>query len=196
MRPTTLALAKVEGEVCLAELAAACAGARNVGAVTGDAECEPGERIRMVWSEIDRRRCTYVLTDADPYEALREAFVSSWQRERLEDFELAALDAGPVPLPDFYLVLDSGTPDADPHGERFLSREWYFGLLGRIAPSRVLPVPVAEPTPASARAVLERLAHLPAGAPLPAPRELIEQARRSAPGVLARFDAEQRSRLL
>jgi hypothetical protein len=196
MRPTTVALAKVEGDVSLAEVAAACADARNVGAVTGDSECEPGERIRIAWNEIDRRCSTYVLTDSDPYEALREAFVSSWQRERLEDFEVAALAAGPVPLPAFYFVLDAGTPDEDPHGARFLTREWFFGLLGRVAPSRVLPVPVSEPPLASARAVLDRLAQLPSGAPLPAARELVEHARRSAPGVLSKPLHGERSRLL
>ena len=47
--------------------------------------------MRRAWEQIDRRQSTYVLTDADPYEVLRDAFVASWRSERLEDFEIVAL---------------------------------------------------------------------------------------------------------
>ena len=111
MRPTTVALAQVEGEVSLSAVASAAGAARNVGAVVLDHERDEALRVRSAFEEIDRRQTTYVVTDADPYGSLRDAFVSAWQCERLEDFELAALGARPTPLPDFYFVLDAGTPE-------------------------------------------------------------------------------------
>ena len=196
MRPTTVALAQVEGDVSLAALASAVGEARNVGAVVLDPEHEAQTRVRAAFEEIDRRRTTYVVTDADPYEALREAFVASWQKEQLEDFEVAALGAGPTPLPDFYVVLDPGTTDTEEHGERYLVREWFFGVLGNAAPSRILPLPAAGDPGQDARAVLERLAQLPMGPPLPAPQELIAQVRRCAPGVVVGAGEPERPRLL
>jgi hypothetical protein len=183
MRPTTLTVVPVESSADVRGVALRAAAARNVDSVLEPPEGSHEERLARAWREIERCHSTYVVTDCDTLRPLLEAWVSAWRNERLEDFEIAALAAKADPLPDFYLVLDAGEPDPDPHGERFLRREWFFGVLGSAAPARVVPIAPGADALASGERVLARLGALPAGAPLPPPRELVAHARKRVPGL-------------
>ena len=182
MRPTTIALVPVEVSEDVRTLAMATGAAGNVSAVLRDLDEPEPTALTSAWSQIERAQSTYVVTDADPLSPLAEAYVGAWQHERLEEFDGAALQLTTLPTPDFYLVLDSGEPSADHKSERFLRREWYFGVLAATAPRRVIPVDHGS-NPASGRiAVLHAISSLPAGAPIPSQRELVDRARKRVPG--------------
>lgn len=183
MRPTTVTLVGIDPEPSPREVAELAGRARNVALVLEDPGAPEAERFERAWAEVERRRAAiYVLTDADPLRALGEGYVASWREERRELLDVAALVPPPKELPEFYLVLDAGEPDADPHGERFLRREWFLGVLAAAAPVRVLPVRPLTDVEETAARLLQRLARLPSGTPLPAAAELLERARRRVPG--------------
>jgi hypothetical protein len=182
VRRTTFTLVAIDCAQDLREIARAAGRALNVRAVLEDPAVPEEERARTAWTEVERAHAAFVLTDTDPLAPLSRAYVEAWTHERLERFDAAALELAPREAPDFYLLLDAGTEASDPHGEPFLRREWYLGVVAPLAPSRILPVSPGSALEATAERVLERLRSLPAGPPIPAAEKLVEQARRRVPG--------------
>jgi len=186
MRPTTVVLASVSPAADVAAVAACVGSAANVAAVlVRDGDRDDSAGWQTVWSEIERVHATYAVTDADPLETLGRAYVAAWQSRHLERFDIAAVGVSAnAPRPDFYLILDDGTPEQKLDSERALRREWYFGLLARAAPARVLVAEAGSAPEVTCDAVKRTLARLPCGAEIPRVPELAELARKRIPGQL------------
>ncbi len=184
MRPTTLVLTATSADTPVSSIANQVASAANVTAVVSDGSgpLEP-DGLRATWMEIERVHNTYVLTDADPLDGLCRAYVQAWRERQLERLDIAALEPAPLPpRPDFYLVLDDGSPDPELESERALRREWYFGVVARAAPARVLAARAGAAAEHAAAAVTELLAALPAGPEIPSAAALVALARKRVPG--------------
>ena len=139
-------------------VAAVEAGATNVSAVRapGDATSD----IRSAWSDAERRRNVFTLTDFDPHAGLVDAWVRRLGGER------HAMDAGEAlllvdSLPEYYFV-DEAIEDDRVH--------WYLGMLRSMSPRRVVPVG-ADPG-----SVIAALTHLAAGPALPGAKALLRKA--------------------
>lgn len=190
MRPTTIVVVAASCAAAPAAVVTSAGRAANVTAVSREAGDEAA--ARSVWAALERVQSTYAITEVDPLEPLCQAYVEAWRERRLEHFDAAALALGaPCGRTDFYLVLDDGSPGADPDHPDTLRREWYLGVVARAAPSRVIAVPPGSPggslaagaaVDSAARGVLGRLATLPAGPELPDAAELVTLARSRVPG--------------
>ncbi|PRX97806.1 hypothetical protein [Allonocardiopsis opalescens] len=142
----------------------------NVRAVTGERTRD--ELPRAIASAAS----TYVVHAADPLAGVRDAWVGFFDgtgaHGRLEaEIELAAgsLGSGAELLPDYYVVLDPEALPATP-------KHWWLGVLAGAAPARVVPAA------ASAGAVRDALARLPAGRWWPAdPAAWLRELPRTVP---------------
>ena len=141
-----------------------------------------------------RATSPYALVAADPLAAVAASWRAMWDVSRQPgpaEFEqeaakaLAAWRAGRFELPDYYLVLATGTGAADAavdgadHGPDF-----HLGPLRSARPHRVAVVAAAEPAQQAA-GVLQALGSLRHGPWWPALDEVIETARGFYPDSLA-----------
>ncbi len=99
----------------------------------------------------------YVVHDKDPLAGVSTAWAAFFENtaphgtlEVAVEAAINAIATGEAPLPDYYLVLDPDalTPTA---------KHWWFGVLARLSPSRVIP------SQANAGAVRHALSGLPSG---------------------------------
>jgi hypothetical protein len=141
-----------------------------------------------------RATSPYALVPADPLAAVAASWRAMWDVSRQQgpaEFEqeaakaLTAWRAGQFELPDYYLVLATGTGEGDPgdHGPEF-----HLGPLRSARPHRVAFVATAEPAQQAA-GVLNALASLRHGPWWPGLDEIIETARRFYPDSLAEGNA-------
>ncbi len=92
------------------------------------------------WSEATRVHTPYFVHDADPLALVGDAWVRRADEQgpvgELEvavEATLARWRVESIELPDYYLVLDAESMPPT-------RRHWYFGVLHRAAPARVVPV--------------------------------------------------------
>jgi hypothetical protein len=145
-----------------------------------------------------RATSPYALVPADPLAAVAASWQAMWDVSRHQGpagFEQAAAKAltawraGRFELPDYYLVLATGTVDtghtgdAGDHGPDF-----HLGPLRSVRPHRVAFVAAAEPAQQAA-GVLHALGSLRHGPWWPGLDEVIETARRFYPDSLAEGNA-------
>ena len=137
-----------------------------------------------------RSTSPYALVPADPLAAVAASWRAMWDVSRQQgpaEFEQEALKvltawrAGLFELPDYYLVLATGTGTADSgdHGPDF-----HLGPLRSARPNRVVFVAAAEPAQQAA-GVLHALGSLRHGPWWPGLDEVIETARGFYPDSLA-----------
>jgi hypothetical protein len=137
-----------------------------------------------------RATSPYALVPADPLAAVAASWRAMWDVSRQQgpaDFELEAAKAltawraGRFELPDYYLVLATGTGagDTGDHGP-----DLHLGPLRSARPHRVAFVAAAEPAQQAA-GVLHALGSLRHGPWWPGLDEMIETARRFYPDSLA-----------
>jgi hypothetical protein len=112
-----------------------------------------------------RSSVPYVVHDADPLAAVRDAWVDYFDEsapvgglEVAIEATIRSLRAEATLLPDYYIVLD-------PEDMPSTRRHWWLGVLAGAAPSRVVPAP------ATADAVRAALASLVAGRWWPEPAD-------------------------
>lgn len=144
---------------------AGLAGRANVRALRVDGDLPPVERAQRAWAQCRRTSLPFVVHDADPLAAVAGAWAALFDEdgapgalEAARADVLARARAGSLGLPDYYVVLD-------PEGVAATLRHWYLGVLGGVAPVRVLPCP------ASAAAVQTALGALASGPWWPDPLE-------------------------
>jgi hypothetical protein len=141
-----------------------------------------------------RTASPYALVAADPLAALAAGWQAMWDVSRPQgpaEFEQVALKAltawraGRFELPDYYLVLATGTGAGDT-GDR--GPDFHLGPLRSARPHRVAFVAAAEPAQQAA-GVLHALGSLRHGPWWPGLDEIIETARRFYPDSLAEGNA-------
>jgi hypothetical protein len=135
---TVVALVGEPARACLDALARAA----NVATARPDAAAPPLERAVAAWQAATRTHTPYLLHDADPLEAVADAWGRRFDVERpgpAGELEVSVAEtlrrwrARAIELPDYYLVLDSETLEET-------RRHFYLGVLHRAAPHRVVPV--------------------------------------------------------
>ena len=177
-----------------AEVLAALGRSMNVALVRPQdpedpAAGDPGgvEAAAGALRQAGRSASPYALVPADPLAAVAASWQAMWDVSRTDGpagFETEALKAltawrsGQFELPDYYLVLGSGSV-GDDQGPDF-----YLGPLRSARPQRVAVVAATEPAQ-QAVAVLQVLGSLPYGPWWPDLDELIQSARTFYPGRLA-----------
>jgi hypothetical protein len=176
----------------LAGLVEAVGAATNVHGVVA-AEADATGRAVAAWAAARRSRRTYVVHDADPLEAVMDAWIERFDvGEPPGRLETAVADVvgrwrgQALELPDFYLVLGA----ADLPATR---RHWYLGFLRSHAPHRVVLV---DPDVA---AIERALGHLPAGRwwpDLPGLLEGVERVVPDAQDTAEREPSEEGGRLI
>ena len=133
----------------------------------------------------------YARVPADPLAAVAASWRAMWDVTRSQgpaEFEqeaaraLTAWRAGAFELPDYYLVLGSGTAGADGNGDG--GPDFYLGPLRAARPHRVALVAATEPAEQAA-GVLTALGSLRHGPWWPGLDQLIETARTFYPDSLA-----------
>lgn len=129
---------------------------------------EEDEALKDAWRRAQTHGSVYTLVDVDPLRAV----VKQWAT-RLEggpaDLEVAIGLVSATSLPDYYFV------PADLEGPQV---HWYFGLLRRLAPARIVPVEMNRP------GVMHALSHLSFGPSLPPAHKVAEWARSFIPRPL------------
>ena len=174
-----------------AEVLAALGRSMNVALVRPEdpAADDPGglEAAAGALRQAGRSTSPYALVPADPLAAVAASWQAMWDVSRTDGpagFETEALKAltawrsGRFELPDYYLVLGSGSVGDDP------GPDFYLGPLRSARPQRVAVVAATEPAQ-QAVAVLQVLGSLPYGPWWPDLDELIQSARTFYPGRLA-----------
>jgi hypothetical protein len=141
-----------------------------------------------------RSTSAYALVPADPLAAVAASWQAMWDVSRPEgpaSFELevakvlSAWRSGRFELPDYYLVLSSGTAGPAGPGETGdQGPDFYLGPLRSARPHRVAFVAATEPAQQAA-GVLQALGSLRHGPWWPGLDEVIEAARTFYPGQLA-----------
>lgn len=138
-----------------------------------------------------RASSPYALVPADPLAAVAASWQAMWDVSRPQGpagFEreaaraLAAWRAGAFELPDYYLVLGTGTAGVGENGEG--GPDFYLGPLRSVRPHRVAFVAATEPAQ-QAVGVLTALGSLRHGPWWPGLDQLIETARTFYPDSLA-----------
>lgn len=166
MKSASTLVALVGGVPSLSTLSDRATNATTVSVAAGTDLLERHARVEEAWRQATKRSSLYTIVDADPLDVV----VSQWSA-RLQatqhDLELAiGLVTHQTVMTDFYLVdIDLGQPQMD----------WYFDLVARTAPDRVVPVAM------TVAGVLEALGHLPHGRSLPTGPDLASQARAYVP---------------
>jgi hypothetical protein len=119
--------------------------AANVRVVRTGPDRSPLDRAVVLWEEARRTTSTWLLHDADPLAAVAEAWVRRFDGPGVTgELEVAVAEVlarwrgRSLDLPDHYLVVD-----AEGLGPTW--RHWYLGVLGAVAPTRVLPAHPAVP---------------------------------------------------
>ena len=146
-----------------------------------------------------RATSAYALVPADPLAAVAAGWQAMWDVSRQEgpaEFEreaakaLAAWRAGRFELPDYYLVLATGTgaTGTGDGGTGDHGPDFHLGPLRSARPHRVAVVAAAEPAQQAA-GVLQALGSLRHGPWWPGLDEVIETARRFYPDSLAEGNA-------
>jgi hypothetical protein len=152
--------------------------AANVEAVSVDADEPPLDRAVATWAEVARVHSPYLAHDADPLAAVADTWVRRFDEQGpVGELEVAVAETlarwrvGSLELPDYYLVLD-------PKSWAVTRRHWYLGVLHRVAPARVVPVPDPD-------AAASTLPHLGAGAWWPDLDDLLDGIERVVPDQLS-----------
>lgn len=153
-------------------VAASAHQATNVGAVRlEDFEHEDTRvRLRLAWSEAQRRKTIYTLTDFDPMQPV----VDAWAARSSGGDHRLSLEVGlseRTELPEYVLITD------DVGGETV---HWYHGLLHGFASKRVLTVR------RSPEAILGTLEHLRSDRAFPTADVVSQEALDFAPTRLSR----------
>lgn len=155
----------------------AVGSAPNVHAVIAEGDA-PLDRAVDAWRDVSRTKRTYALHDADPLEAVVEAWVRLYDGVGGRgELEVAVAEtrarwrAGSLELPDYYVVLDAA--ELSP-----TRRHWYLGHLHAAAPRRVVPVD------ARSQAVQGALPRLKAGRWWPELTDLVDDLDRVVPDAV------------
>jgi hypothetical protein len=136
---TVIALVGEQARACTQALGRAA----NIRAEVPDPAAPPLERAAAAWQAATSAQAPYLVHDADPLALVAEAWVRRYDEQGpAGELEVAVGEtvgrwrARVIELPDYYLVLGSGSWGAT-------RRHWYLGLLHRAAPSRVVPATAA-----------------------------------------------------
>jgi hypothetical protein len=171
---TVVAVVGDDAETCVRRLG----DAANVVPVSVDHADPPLDRAVATWAEATRAHTPYLVHDADPLAAVGDAWVRYFDEEGpVGELEVAVGETlarwrvGSIELPDYYLVLDAEAWEPT-------RRHWYFGVLHRAAPARVVPVPDPD-------AAVRTLPRLGAGPWWPDLDDLLEGIERIVPDQVA-----------
>lgn len=169
-----VAIVGASARACVERLAASA----NVATLAPEPDDAALDRAVAAWAVATRTHTPYFAHDADPLDAIADAWVRRYDEEApIGELEVAVADtllrwrAGSLDLPDYYLVVDAETWGAT-------RRHWYLGVLHNAAPARVVPVPHAD-------AAVAALPRLHAGRWWPDLDELLAGIDRVVPDALA-----------
>jgi hypothetical protein len=120
--------------------------AANVRVVETDHDLAPLDRAGVVWDQAQRTKSPYLVHDADPLAWVADAWTQRFAGHGpIGDLEIAVAETlsrwrrRALDWPDYYLVVD-------PEGLSPTRRHWFFGVLGSVAPNRVVSVRPTGPT--------------------------------------------------
>jgi hypothetical protein len=114
--------------------------AANVRVVQTDHDLAALDRAGVVWDQAQRTKAPYLVHDADPLAWVADAWTQRFDGVgTVGDLEVAVSETlsrwrrRAIDWPDYYLVVD-------PEGLSPTRRHWLFGVLGSLAPNRVVTI--------------------------------------------------------